>query len=649
MVVRTVLLAWIFQMGLMAIPRVIWAQTALTEHMVIRHARVVSTEISPDGQTTAFLKSIVNGRRLHELWVVDHRTKQSRALVSSPVSVSACQWSKDGRYLYFSATLKDHSEKPQLYRIPLEGGAVERVTFVNRPVKDFEVSPDGGTILFTDEAPFDPQAPVVNEYSLNFTYLYAYHTHNATTVQINPDSLHVIAFGWAPAGGQLIFQATRSASADHEYMFSDLYLAGVREKNGQILCKREGKLEKFFWSPNGRYVAYRGGVDLHDPTEGSLFVTEARVGSTPRNLTLNFRGSVEHAAWLDSATLVFSATVRSHSELWTVDLDGATQLLNGEKHLGYAGFSLQSGTGLLSLPASSYSHPADVFAFDTEDRTFLRLTTSNPAFDSVSFSPVEEIGYKAQDGLEITGLLVKPVAFDERKKYPLVVYVHGGPESAETVGWNNSYIRWTQLLAQEGCAVFSPNYRGSTGRGVAFAKSSHRDPMGKDFQDVLDGIKYLVSQGWVDPKRVGITGGSYGGYATAWAATKHSEHFSAAVMLVGTTNQISKSGTTDAPFENALVHMKQWLYDDDYSLAWDRSPLRYARNARTPLLIAHGDRDKRVPVGQSYELYRALRHFGHAPCELVVYPGEGHGNRRPENQADFLQRGLAWMRKYLKF
>jgi dipeptidyl aminopeptidase/acylaminoacyl peptidase len=191
-----------------------------------------------------------------------------------------------------------------------------------------------------------------------------------------------------------------------------------------------------------------------------------------------------------------------------------------------------------------------------------------------------------------------------------------------------------------------PNYRGSTGRGVAYSKGDHNDLMGEEMHDNLTGIDHLIQLGLVDKYRVGIGGGSYGGYTSAWAATKHSDRFKAAVVFAGIANQISKAGMTDTPVENAGVHWNVWLYDD-MDLVWDRSPIKHIRNAKTPTLIGHGERDLRVPTGQAYELYRGLKHMK-VPTELVIYPREPHGLRERAHQIDFCQRALAWYQKYLK-
>jgi dipeptidyl aminopeptidase/acylaminoacyl peptidase len=229
----------------------------------------------------------------------------------------------------------------------------------------------------------------------------------------------------------------------------------------------------------------------------------------------------------------------------------------------------------------------------------------------------------------------------------LIVSVHGGPESHLRNGWLTYYSYPGQVGAAEGFAVFYPNYRGSTGRGVKFSKLGQADYAGKEFDDILDGIDHLAAKGLINPKKVGVTGGSYGGFASAWMATKHTKRFAASVMFVGISDQISKFGTTDIPNEMFLVHARKWPWKD-WDFFRERSPITYTEQARTPILIMHGKNDTRVHPSQSMELFRYLKTIGKTPVRLVLYPGEGHGNRKAAGRYDYNLRLMRWMKHYLQ-
>ena len=186
---------------------------------------------------------------------------------------------------------------------------------------------------------------------------------------------------------------------------------------------------------------------------------------------------------------------------------------------------------------------------------------------------------------------------------------------------------WGRVAAAKGYFVFMLNYRASSGRVIEYSKANFGDLADEEFNDVLGGIDCLVKNKGVDRNRVGIGGGSYGDYFSAWAATKHSEHFKASCVFVGVSNQISKRNTTDIPMEDYLVHWGIWT-NEDIELIFDRSPVKYASNNQTPTLILHGKEDPRVHLSQSLELYRQLKMHGDAAVRLVWYPSEGHGNRK---------------------
>ena len=274
------------------------------------------------------------------------------------------------------------------------------------------------------------------------------------------------------------------------------------------------------------------------------------------------------------------------------------------------------------------------------------MTDSNPWLADKRLAEQEVIEYEARDGLKIQGMLIHALDHGEGDRVPLVMVVHGGPESHYSNGWLTGYSLLGQMAAAKGYAVFYPNYRGSTGRGVAFSKTSQGEPAGAEFDDLVDGVDHLIEMGLVDGDKVGVTGGSYGGYATGWLSTRYSDRFAAGVMFVGISNKVSKVGTTDIPNEEYHVHARKRPWDN-WQFFLERSPIYYADQGQTPLLIMHGADDPRVHPTQSMELYRHLKLRGQAPVRLVFYPGEGHGNRKATARFDYTLRALRWFDHYL--
>jgi dipeptidyl aminopeptidase/acylaminoacyl peptidase len=408
-----------------------------------------------------------------------------------------------------------------------------------------------------------------------------------------------------------------------------------------------GKLGQIEWSPDGKHLAMNSAVDINDPQEGHLMIAAVPGDGSLRDLTPDIEGHVESFAWQDAETLMYVADRRQATPIESVALDGKKVERYSASDVVFSGLSASGDGQTAAMLGQNGKHPAELFLLSASDSQPRKLTDHNPWLSERRFAEQEVVRWRARDGLELEGVLIYPLNFTSGHRYPLIMLVHGGPESHIANRWLTSYSYPGQVGAARGFAVFHPNYRGSTGRGVEFSKLGQADAAGKEFDDLVDGVDHLVNIGLVDKDRVGITGGSYGGYASAWGATYYSDRFAASVMFVGISDNVSKLGTTDIPEEMYLVHHRKRLWDDwDYFL--DRSPLRHVQKNRTPTLILHGKQDPRVHPSQSLELFRHLKTLKQAPARLVLYEGEGHGNRKAAARLDYNLRLLRWMEHYLQ-
>ena len=283
-------------------------------------------------------------------------------------------------------------------------------------------------------------------------------------------------------------------------------------------------------------------------------------------------GHVRAVAWQDAETLMFLAYEGTGSFVGRVRRTGAgLERLPSSDEIIVRNLSLSRDGRRAALIGSSPRHPGEVFFSSRAEPQLRRRTDSNPWLNDMPLAPQEVLRYTARDGLELEGLLIRPLHEEPGRRYPLILVAHGGPESHYSDGWLTSYAAPGQVGAANRFAVFYPNYRGSTGRGVAFSKLSQADAAGKEFDDLVDGIDHLVATGLVDGDRVGITGGSYGGYASAWGATYYSQRFAASVMFVGISNTLSKMGTSDIPYELNMVHHRKWPWED-WDYFWSAAP-----------------------------------------------------------------------------
>jgi dienelactone hydrolase len=476
---------------------------------------------------------------------------------------------------------------------------------------------------------------------------------------------------WSPADDKLALALAPTPHVDDSLMFRKVHIVDLKTGKATNL-NNPGKMGQIAWSPDGEKLALISGADKHDPMQGRLWVQFVGSRSSLRplgawtDIVPTFLGHIESIAWLSSDLIGFQAsegveTTVSNMVFVKSDTDGdgkpIVKFRKGMIRTGGPGIVIGNLTVAAKQKPDGKSracvvhtprHPPEVYVVDgTSENGVRRLTDSNPWLRTMRFAKQEVVKHRARDGLELEGVLVRPLDEKPGQRYPLILAVHGGPESHISNGWITRYADPGQVGAARGFAVFYPNYRGSTGRGVAFSMLGQREAAGKEFDDLVDAVDHLVKEGLVDTKKVGITGGSYGGYATAWGSTYHSDRFAAGVMFVGISDSISKCGTTDIPEEMYLVHHRKRLWDDwDYFLK--SSPIYHTDKHKTPLLILHGKSDPRVHPSQSLEFHRHLKIRNQAPVRLVLYPGEGHGNRRAATRLDYNIRMMQWMEHYLK-
>ncbi|MGB0715261.1 MAG: prolyl oligopeptidase family serine peptidase [Phycisphaerae bacterium] len=631
------------------------------EH-VTKLKAVSSAAISPDGKYIAYRLSVPripmedkNGTAFSELHVVDI-AGNSRPFITGKVSITSVSWMPDSSGICFLAKRKDDDHK-SLYMIPIDGGEARKILEHETAISSYSWNPDGTKVAFLATDKKDKERKKLTDKGFNAeiyeedfrdTRVWIAHPFDEESeprsldLDGTPSELH-----WSPDDKHLAVALAPTPLIDARYMFRKLHLVSIDSGDIVATVDRAGKLGMVRFSPNGEHLAMIAAVDLHDPSAGRLMVVSKK-GGVPTDLMPGYDGGVASIAWQNSDTIKFLGDEGVHTVFGEIDRTGQNKKLHikaGKRVM--SGMSITKDGQRVAVLSQNKFHPNEVFTMQHGETSPTRLTDSNPWLNTMKYAKQEVITFNARDGLELHGILIRPLNEEPGKRYPLILTVHGGPEAHDRDGFLTAYSRLGQVAAARGFAVFYPNYRGSTGRGVEFSKMGQGDYAGKEFDDLIDAVDHLIEIGLVDKDRVGITGGSYGGFATAWCSTYHTERFKAGCMFVGISDHISKSGTTDIPEEMFLVHARTRLWD-----AWqfylERSPLYHVTKARTPLLILHGKNDTRVHPSQSMELYRHLKTLGNTPVRLVFYPGEGHGNRKAAARYDYNLRTLRWFEHYLK-
>jgi dipeptidyl aminopeptidase/acylaminoacyl peptidase len=622
---------------------------------------VAEVAISPDGTRLGYVLRVprrpgkdADGPTWAELHVVDV-DGTSRPFVTGEVEVSKVAWTPEGKAISFLAK-REGDDYKALYMIPADGGESRRLIDHLADIKEYSWSPDGKRVAFLAEEAESEEKKALKEKGFKqevfeedwkpvrvwLASLDDPSSYQALDLPGPASELH-----WSPVDARLLVALAPTPSVDDRYMNRKLHVVDADSGDIVVRIDSPGKLGEVAWSPDGNHLAFISAADLHDPKEGRLMVVSTTGGSL-LNVLPEYEGHVSAIAWQDADTVMFITDEGVWTALSEVRRDGsARKVIVPTGGVVLTDLRLSADGQNAAFLGNAPQHPAEVFFMAHGDAAPQRLTDSNPWLADMQFARQEVVTYQARDGLRLQGLLIRPLNWERGRRYPLIVSVHGGPESHRRQGWLTTYRRPGQLAAAHGFAVFYPNYRASTGRGVEFSKLDHGDFAGKEFDDLVDGVDYLVESGLVDRTRVAITGSSYGGYATAWGATYYSDRFAAAVMFVGISDNISKVGTTDIPNEMYLVHhrMRPW---ENWDLFRQRSPLYHVQKCRTPILILGGTADTRVHPSQSLEFYRYLKLLGQAPIRLVRYPGEKHGNRRAAARYDYNLRMLRWVEHYLK-
>lgn len=651
------------------------AQRGMTPYDVARIEDVGQAVVSPDGSRIAYTLSVPrapfedeDGAAWSELWVIGPDGAR-RPFVTGEVNVGDLDWTPGGGISFLAE--REGDEHRALYVIPADGGEARKVLEHAPGISSYAWSPDGRRVAFLsrDEEPkerrdlaeqgFDQE---IYEEELLFTRVYVGTPDLGTAGRMEAEGLaeeteteprrldlegSASELSWSPDGTRLAVALAPTPLVDDDLMARKVRVVNV--ETGEISGRVEnpGKLGDVVWSPDGSHLALISGIDLHDPREGRLMVVPA-TGGVPTEILPSFPGHVIDVLWKDANTLVYVAQQGVQASLEQISRTGQDrQVLIPEGGPIFGSFSLSDDGRTAVLVADSPQHPDEVFRWRSGQAAAERLTHHNPWLSQIRLAEQEVVRFQARDDLELEGILFHPLDEKPGQRYPLILVVHGGPEAHYSNGWLTGYSSPGQVGAARGFAVFYPNYRGSTGRGVEFSKLSQGDPAGKEFDDLVDAVDALVERGLVDEEKVGITGGSYGGYASAWGATALTEHFAASVMFVGISEKLAKWGSSDIPQELNLVHDRHWPWED-WQLMLERSPVYYAQQARTPILILHGKEDPRVHPSQSLILYRYLKVLGNVPVRLVWYPGEGHGNRQAAHRLDYNLRMLRWFEHYLQ-
>ena len=624
-------------------------------------------QISPDGGQVVYVRTsmdIMRDRQRSELWLVNADGSDHRRLGAG----RSPRWSPDGSRIAFTADGQIHTRW-------MDTGETATLTQLLESPSGIRWSPDGSRIAFNMLVPYPPprlaappkpppgaewaDPPIMEDRFKNrqdgvgyldfgFHHLFVVPVEGGTPVQVTSgDFQHRGAAAWTPDSRHLVFSSNRNPDWVHDYRNSELYIAPVAGGEIRALTDRSGPDHSPAVSPDGRQVAFVGYEDRTRTYQLSRLQVMGLDGSGLRVVAAGLDRSAGNPVWAaDGSGLYFQYDDEGNSKVGFARLDGGYEELAGDlgaqygRPYGGGSFSVAED-GAFALNQTRPDSPGEV-AVGTRGGAVRRITALNEdILGGRTLGQVEEIWWDSSfDGHPIQGWIVKPPDFDLRRRYPLILEIHGGPIS----NYGDRFSAEMQLLAAAGYVVLYANPRGSTSYGEEFGDLLYHNYPGEDYDDLISGVDAVIARGYVDEDNLFVTGGSAGGIMTAWIVGK-TDRFRAAVSQKPVVNWISKTLTADNwyGYYHSRYEGLPWENPDAY---WKFSPLSLVGNVETPTLIVTGEADLRTPLSESYQLFHALKMRG-IDTAVVRLPGASHNmGRRPSQLIAKIANIVAWFEKY---
>ena len=643
----------------------------LGEETYMEMESVGSPNISPDGKLILFTRGWVdkmNDRRASNLWIADIKGERIRELTHGNWRDSSPVWSPDGKRIAF---LSDRDGTNQIHVMWLDTREVAQLTHLERSPGSLRWSPDGKQLAFTmffedtssilpvklpkrpkganwakpaiiiDRLSWrrDGRGPVPKGYSHIFVLDAEL---GGTPKQLTSGDYSHNDPQWSADGKKIYFSAIRKPDAEYLFGDSEIYSVDIETREILALTDRKGPDRGPIPSPDGKWVAYTGYDDKNYTSHLSSLYLMDITGGKKRQIAGGLPNSPSDTNWApDSSGVYYLMREKGVSNLYFVTTDGKIKEVT--KGIHYLSSISLAKNGQIAATRSTFYSPAYLITFNLSqpDKLVKLVDFNKDVLADVKLGEVEEMWFKSPDGLDLQGWLIKPAEFEPGKKYPMILYIHGGPWSMYTVRFDWAW----QNFAANGYAVLYMNPRGSTGYGQDFVNGIQFSYPGKDGDDLIAGVDAAIAKGFIDEENLFVCGGSGGGVLTAWLVGHTApEKFRAAVSMRPVINWHSFVGTTDGASWYRQFKKYPWEDPMEYAL---RSPLHYVGNVKTPTMVMTGEADLRTPMGQSEEYYRALKMLKKDTL-LVRMPNEFHGWRRPSHRLLQSLYLMAWFEKHMK-
>ena len=632
---------------------------------------VGSPKISPDGRHVVYEQTRTNwdaNAFETDLWIADVATGQRHQLTTMGHSCNPAEWSPDGKWIAFvsdrpGSLPKSPAEKRQLWIMPADGGEAQQLTKMEKGVSGFEWAPDSQRIAFSAEAPEPKPMKDRKESFGDYHVIHAdYEMAHLWLVDMpktdwagrvtavgepkeitKEDSFSVEEFSFSPDGQRIAFSAAKDPDLISSFS-KDIYVVTVADGAVKKLVNAPGPDSDPHWSPDGKQIAYAtsNGEKYFFYTNQKIAVVDAD-GGTPRVVSDGFDEDPDLVKWAPEG-IYFSGLQKMSSSLFLLDPgNGKVKKISMQGSEIAGAFTFSKDFKQVAYRGTGANKYAEIYAGALGAGSPMQLTQAGAQEVGFTVAQREVVRWKSGDGTEIEGVLYKPKDFSPEKKYPLLVVIHGGPTGIDMPFVSADRYYPIERFVAKGALVLRPNYRGSAGYGAKFRALNVRNLGVGDYADVISGVDYLITQGYVDRERVGSMGWSEGGYISAFITTS-SDRFKAVSVGAGISDWMTYYANTDiTPFTPQYLRATPW---DDPEVYKTTSPISYISKAKTPTLIQHGGSDRRVPIANGFELRQALEDHG-VPVKMVVYDGFGHPINKPKQQRAVMEHNYDWFSKYI--
>ena len=625
--------------------------------------RVGDQQISPDGKTISIVVGRANlkdDRWDSEIDVVDVATKELRVMTRDRVGAGSVRWSPTGDRIAYLA--QDNDKKAQIYVMPVHGGESVQVTHSKTPVTVLAWRPDGQALAYAaadeeperkDEAKFEDAFEVGNNSYLERAAARPVHLWTVTvggqTKRLTSGSwslpVHMApsgppsAIAYTPDGRGIVFVKAESpitGDADSaRVQLVDVATGAVRALTKSAVTEGNPVL-----SPDGTMVAYGSSRDGKRGNEETVFVAPV-TGGAGRDVAAGLDRGIGGAAWMpDGKALLVSANDGTTVGYWVQPLDGPAKRVTMGALCPSPGMNVGKD-GAVALTATDATHPPELFYTARVGDPPVQMTHLQTATDGMTLGRQETLTWKS-DKLEVDGVLTYPPDYMAGKKYPMVLYIHGGPTATSLETFSTA----AQILAAQGWLVLEPNYRGSNNEGNAFETAIVNDASAGPGRDIIAGVKAVEARGIVDEKRIAVSGWSYGGQMTAWMIGNYSEVWRAAVAGAPVTDLVDQYSLSDNNVERVEHYGPSPFVGDNLKSYAVQSPISYAWRVKAPTLIMSDVGDWRVTTTQAYKLFHALKDNG-VTVKFVAFPVPGHSPADPVRSRDVWRRWTGWLAQYL--